>query len=103
MYDALLTRWPSTVVELNRLAAASFVPGVDLVEVLAGLDRLATDPSLATYTYLPSTRADVLARLGRVSEAASAYDEAAALCANETERRFLVRRRASVVASRSDS
>ena len=51
MYDALLTRWPSPVVELNRLAAASLVPDADLPEVLAELDRLAQDPALAGYPF----------------------------------------------------
>jgi RNA polymerase sigma-70 factor (ECF subfamily) len=89
MYDALLTRWPSPVVELNRLAAASLVPGADLPEVLAALDRLAQDPALAGYPYLPATRADVLARLGRSVDARAAYQEALARTDNEAERRFL--------------
>ena len=93
MYDALLTRWPSPVVALNRLAAASLVPGADLSDVLDGLDQLATEPALATYPYLPATRADVLSRLGRTRDARTAYDEALAWTDNEAERRFLIGRR----------
>ncbi len=93
MYDALLTRWPSPVVELNRVAAASLVPDADLIQALADLDRLADEPALARYPYLAATSADVLARLGRSREARSAYDEAITLSANETERRFLIGRR----------
>jgi RNA polymerase sigma-70 factor (ECF subfamily) len=46
------------------------------------------------YHLLPATRADLLARLGRVDEARAAYDEAVALAGNDTERAFLQDRRA---------
>ncbi len=93
MYDALLLRWPSPVVSLNRAAAHSLVPGADLGAVLAELDRLANDPSLGPYAYLPATRADVLTRLARHDEARAAYDAAIALTSNDRERRFLRNRR----------
>ena len=94
MYDALMARWPTPVVALNRLAARSLEPGADLVQVLADLRALRAEPILATYAYLPATIADVLSRLGRGSEAAATYDQALALTTNGTERRFLARRRA---------
>lgn len=97
MYDAMLQRWPSPIVALNRAAAHSLVPGADLTVVLAELDELGLEPALVAYPYLPAARADVLKRLGRRAEAASAYDEAIALTANGTERRFLARRRASLL------
>ena len=93
MYDALLLRWPSPVVWLNRAAAQSLVPGADLGAVLADLDRLAQDPLLGSYVYLPATRADVLNRLGRPHDARAAYDRAIALTTNDRERRFLRNRR----------
>ena len=96
MYDALLVRWPSPIVALNRAAARSLVPDPDLPAVLAELDRLAGEPALKSYCYLPATRADVLARLGRTAEAAAAYADAIELTANDTERRFLIRRRAEL-------
>lgn len=96
MYDGLLRRWPNPVVALNRVAATSLVPGADLGVVLGELDRLAGDHSLDGYAYLPATRADVLTRLGRRIEARAAYDDAISLTVNETERRFLQRRRASI-------
>jgi RNA polymerase sigma-70 factor, ECF subfamily len=99
MYDALLLRWPSPIVALNRAAALSLVPGADLEQVLAELDRLAGEPALKAYCYLPATRADVLKRLGRSAAAAAAYSEAIALTANDAERRFLTRRRAALAAS----
>ncbi|MEV4265703.1 sigma-70 family RNA polymerase sigma factor [Kribbella sp. NPDC049584] len=92
MYDAMLVSWPTPIVALNRAAAHSLVPGADLNTVLDELDALSKEPALATYAYLPATRADVLTRLGRTEEAAEAYREAIQLTANETERRFLTAR-----------
>jgi len=92
MYDAMLLSWPTPIVALNRAAAHSLVPGADLEQVLAELDALGNEPALASYAYLPATRADVLARLGRPAEAAAAYQTAMNLTANEAERRFLATR-----------
>lgn len=97
MYDALLLRWPTPIVALNRAAAQSLVPDADLEQVLGTLDALSAEPALKAYPYLPATRADVLMRLGRSAEAAAAYGEAIALTANDAERRFLARRRASLL------
>lgn len=96
MYDALAARWPNPVVTLNRAAAHSLSPGGDLRQVLSALDGLAADPVLEGYPYLPATRADVLARLGRRAEALAAYDDAISAAVNETERRFLRRRKAAL-------
>jgi len=96
MYDALMTRWPSPVVALNRIAARSLEADADLVELLAQLHVLAGEQALQSYCYLPATRADLLARLGRPVEASDAYAAALRLCGNETERRFLLRRRAAL-------
>jgi RNA polymerase sigma-70 factor (ECF subfamily) len=60
--------------------------GLDLVQ------RLEAKGDLAGYHLLPSTRADMLRRLGRTAEAADAYREALALATTDTERRFLTRR-----------
>lgn len=94
LYDRLLAQWPSPVVALNRLAALSLRPGADLSAVLAGLDRLAGDPALSAYAYLPAARADVLRRLGRPTEAAAAYDAAIRLSRNDPEIAYLRARRA---------
>jgi RNA polymerase sigma-70 factor (ECF subfamily) len=92
MYDAMMVSWPTPIVALNRAAAHSLVPGADLDTVLGELDALSKEPALATYAYLPATRADVLTRLGRADEAGEAYRAAITLTANETERRFLTTR-----------
>lgn len=92
MYDAMMLSWPTPIVALNRAAAHSLVPGADLNAVLVELDALSKEPALASYAYLPAARADVLARLNRPDEAATAYQAAITLTANETERRFLTQR-----------
>ena len=46
MYDALMARWPSPVVALNRVAARSLEPGADLALLLDELDLLAYEPAL---------------------------------------------------------
>jgi len=87
LYDALLRVWPSPVVALNRAVAVAAVEGP--AAALAQVEALERDDRLAGYRYLPATKADLLARLGRHEEAAEAYRAALALTANEAEREFL--------------
>ncbi|WP_432482914.1 RNA polymerase sigma factor [Kineococcus esterisolvens] len=89
-YDALMRVWPSPVVALNRAVARSRPADADLAAVLREIDAVA--PGLAGYPYLPAARADVLARLGRVDEAAKSWAEAVALAPNPAERRSLARK-----------
>ncbi len=56
------------------------------------MDGLADEGALANYPYLYAARADLLRRLGRGSEAASAYRHALELTSNRPERAFLERR-----------
>jgi RNA polymerase sigma-70 factor (ECF subfamily) len=92
LYDLLLARWPSPVVELNRAVAVSYLHGP--ADALPIVDRLIGLPALATYPYASATRADLLRRLGRHSEAAAAYREAALLTANAVEAAYLTGRAA---------
>jgi RNA polymerase sigma-70 factor (ECF subfamily) len=85
------------VVALNRAVAVAMVDGP--AAGLAALDMVADDPRLATYPYLPATRADLLRRLGRTRDAAQAYRTALSLAANAAERDFLTRRLAEVTAT----
>jgi RNA polymerase sigma-70 factor (ECF subfamily) len=94
LYDRLLKVWPTPVVAVNRAVALSFVGGPQAG--LADLDRLAADPALRGYHYLPAARADLLRRSGRLEEAATAYAEAAALAPPGQERAFLERRLAEL-------
>jgi len=90
LYDELLRIWPSPVVALNRAVALAEVSGP--AEALLAIESLETDGRLAGYRYLPSTKADLLSRLGREAEAAAAYREALALTENAAEQEFLVGR-----------
>jgi RNA polymerase sigma-70 factor (ECF subfamily) len=94
LYDALLARWPSPVVALNRAAAVSFASGPE--QGLAELDALGMEPRLAGYAYQPAARADALRRLWRDDDARLAYGEAILLTDNVIEREFLERQVASL-------
>ncbi len=94
LYDLLVLVWPSPVVALNRCVAVSMVHGPQ-----AALDDLAAIEAggrLATYHYLPATKADLLRRLGRADEAAAAYRDAIEQVGNDAERTFLEARLAEL-------
>jgi RNA polymerase sigma-70 factor (ECF subfamily) len=97
LYRELMTYAPGPVVELNQAVAVAMTDGPAFG--LAIVDGLAADGRLDDYVYLHATRADLLRRLGRRTEAAAAYERALALVANATERRFLERRLAEVQAA----
>ncbi|MEV4709643.1 RNA polymerase sigma factor [Actinoplanes sp. NPDC049316] len=90
LYDQLQAVLPTPIVALNRAVAVAEVHGPAMA--LAALEGV----ELPGYHLLPATRADLLVRLGRVAEAAAAYDEAIALAGTETERTFLTARRAAL-------
>ncbi len=87
LYDHLLALAPSPVVALNRAVAVAEVHGPALALQL--VDALELPRSHLGH----AVRADLLARLGRSSEAAAAYDAALELAGNEADRAFLRRRR----------
>ncbi|BBX34692.1 putative RNA polymerase sigma factor containing a TPR repeat domain [Mycolicibacterium mageritense DSM 44476 = CIP 104973] len=84
IYDALLQIAPSPVVQLNRAVAVAMNSGpaeaLTIVDGLTGLEN--------SYL-LPSVRGELLARLGRHTEAATEFERAAALTDNEREREVL--------------
>jgi RNA polymerase sigma factor (sigma-70 family) len=90
LYDVLSVVWPSPIVALNRAVAVGFALGPQAG--LEAIDELATDPTLASYSYLASSRGEFLRRLGRNEEATLAFEEALAFCDNAVERNFLSRR-----------
>ena len=90
LYARLFVVQPSPVVMLNHAVAVAMARGPD--EGLRLLDQLAAAHALPGYHWLPAARADLLRRLGRRAEAATAYGEALALVGNEAERRYLRRR-----------
>ena len=94
LYDALAQVMPSPVVELNRAVAVSMAFGP-----AAGLevtDALVESSSLKDYHLLPSVRADFLAKLGRLDEARSELQRAAALTRNTRERELILARAAAL-------
>jgi predicted RNA polymerase sigma factor len=92
LYDALSALTPSPVVELNRAVAAGMAFGP--AEGLALVDDLVSEPSLKNYHLLPSVRGDLLFKLGRLDEARSEFERAAALTRNARERALLLERAA---------
>lgn len=90
LYDGLAALTGSPVVELNRAVAVAmaFGPAAGLELV----DALADERALAGYHLLPSVRADLLARLGRLDEARAELERAIALTANARERTLLLER-----------
>jgi RNA polymerase sigma factor (sigma-70 family) len=92
LYDALAQLAPSPIVELNRAVAVGMAFGP-----AAGLeiaDRLTAESSLRDYHLLPGVRGDLLAKLGRLEEAAGEFARAAALTRNGRERELLLQRAA---------
>jgi RNA polymerase sigma factor (sigma-70 family) len=90
LYDRLRVVAPSPVVDLNRAVAHSMAFGPE-----AGLrlvDELAGAASLRHYAPLPAARGDFLFRAGRLAEARSEFNTAAALTRNARERAFLLAR-----------
>jgi RNA polymerase sigma-70 factor (ECF subfamily) len=87
LYDQLLAAAPSPVVALNRAVAVAEVEGP-----AAGL-ALVEGMELDGYYLFHAIRADLLKRLGRAAEAASAYEAATARTSNAAERAFLLRSR----------
>jgi RNA polymerase sigma-70 factor, ECF subfamily len=94
LYGQLARLVPSAVVRLNRAVAVGMRDGP--AAGLALVEQLERAGELAGYHLLPATRADLLARLGRVDEARDAYQEALLLTENAVERRFLTGRLAEV-------
>jgi RNA polymerase sigma-70 factor (ECF subfamily) len=89
LYNQLSLIDSSPVVALNRAVALAEVEGP--AAGLAAVDGLPLD----AYYLFHAVRADLLRRLGRLPEAATAYDAALARTDNEAERSFLVRARAT--------
>ena len=92
LYDALSQLAPSPVVSLNRAVAISmaFGPAAGLELV----DELLAEPALKNYHLLPSVRGDLLAKLGRRSEARAEFEKAAGLARNLKEKELLLSRAA---------
>jgi RNA polymerase sigma factor (sigma-70 family) len=93
LYAELARIAPSPIVELNRAVAVGMAEGP--AAGLAITDTLGD--ALDGYHLLPSVRADLLAKLGRPSEARAELERAAGLTDNARERALLLARRDALV------
>jgi RNA polymerase sigma-70 factor, ECF subfamily len=94
LYDRLLALQPSPIVALNRAVAVAMALGP--AAGLAIVDELTDEPALQNYHLLPGVRADLLARLGRRSEAEAEFRKAATMTRNEREKDHLLLRAAEM-------
>jgi RNA polymerase sigma-70 factor (ECF subfamily) len=101
LYGELLKAWPSPVVALNRAVAVAMVDGP--AAALDQIEAAGQDGRLAGYRYLHAAKADMLRRLGRLTEAEAAYQAALELAENAAEREFLGRRIAEITGSAGNS
>ncbi|HCU12442.1 MAG TPA: RNA polymerase subunit sigma-24 [Gemmatimonadetes bacterium] len=101
LYDVLLRADPSPVIELNRAAAIAMRDGPEAG--LSLVDAILVRGDLAEYHLAHAARGDLCRRLGRTSEAITAYQRALELATLEPERRFITRRLAELHESRSVS
>jgi RNA polymerase sigma-70 factor (ECF subfamily) len=90
LYERLDVMTASPVVTLNRAVAMAEAGmphrALELVETL----------DLGEYRYLPSTRAELLRRIGRTDDARAAFAEAVSLATTEAERLSLIRKLAEL-------
>jgi RNA polymerase sigma factor (sigma-70 family) len=94
-YTQLAAAVPSPVIGLNRAVAVGHAEGP--AAGLALLDALRDEPALARYHLLPSARAEMLERLGRMGEAQEEFERAASLATNARQvARLKLRARACV-------
>ncbi|MEO8881042.1 MAG: RNA polymerase sigma factor [Gemmatimonadaceae bacterium] len=94
LYGTLARLTPSPVIELNRAVAVAMARGP--AAGLALVDALVSEPALRKYHLLPSVRGDLLAKLGRASEARAELERAASLTRNMRERALLLARAAAL-------
>src|ERR1700686_2978954 len=88
LYDVLLERMPSPIVQLNRAIAHRYLDGAEAA--LPEVDAL--EETLDDYYLFHATRAELLHDLGRDAEGRAALARALELTANPAERALLQRR-----------
>jgi hypothetical protein len=81
---------PTPLVKLNHAVAGGMATTPD--QGLALVDQLVASGELHDYHLLHATRADLLRRLGRNTDATAAYQEALNRARTDVERRYLARR-----------
>lgn len=94
LYGMLRARTEAPIVALNEAVARAMVDGPE--RALADVEAIEASGALGAHHAVPAAKADLLRRLGRVTEARAAYDAAITASKNEVERRFLAARRAAL-------
>ena len=100
LYDRLYAVAPTPVVALNRAVAVAMSDGP--AAGLALVDSLEATGELSRYYLVSATRADLLRRLGRASEAAASYRVAMDTATTDAERRYLAGRLAESERAHAD-
>ena len=93
LYDQWMAIAPGPLVALNRAVAVAEIDGPALAL------RLVDELALGKYHLFHAVRADLLRRLGRMTDAAAAYRAAIELCGNTRERQFLETQLRDIAAS----
>lgn len=94
LYDLLNHRTPNPVLIVNQAVALSYAQGPQ--QALSLLDHSGAADHLSHYQPYHSCRADLLARLGRVTEAQSSFRLAIDLAQAPQEKAYLQHRRAAL-------
>ena len=90
LYDQWMAMAPGALVALNRAVAVAELDGPERAL------RLVEELPLSNYHLFHAVRAELLRRLGRLPEAATAYQAAIGHCGNQREREHLERRLGSI-------
>jgi RNA polymerase sigma-70 factor, ECF subfamily len=90
--EGLCRLWPTTGAEVSRAAAIAEVAGAE-----AGWSELSKISTPQLFQPLEATRAHLLVKLGRSSDALAAYDTAISLTIEPATRAWLQQKRASIV------
>ncbi len=94
LYDELLNRNASPIIELNRAVAIAMRDGIAVgLAIIEGLLKL---PAMQQYYLAHAARADLCRRLHRFDDAREAYQAALQLTQQEPERRYIARRLAAL-------
>lgn len=97
LYEVLGRVSPSPIVDLNRAVAVSMAEGpATALRIVDALDR---EGAIANSHLVPSVRAELLSRLGRVEEARREFDRALASVTNDVQRSVLERKARALVES----
>jgi RNA polymerase sigma-70 factor (ECF subfamily) len=94
LYDVLVGAYPSPVVELNRAVAIAMRDGFGAG--LALIDGILERGDLSGYYLAHSAWGELLRRLGRMTEAETAFRRALSLTKQAPEQRFIQRRLSSL-------